>query len=276
MISPKRKDVCKYSAHGAYSGISFKKYKLPSSIVSALVTAVNHSLAEGTFKSYKTAERHITRCEKETKVKLRFPFGEKEILTYIGWLVACRKVSVSTIEKYLSGIRLVHLKKGFNVPALRPEIVKVVLTGLSQKEKIQIRIGKKVERLPVTISVLELIRHELKKSPWTVSKKRMMLTVLYLAFFGSFRIHEILPKEKFTFDPQTTLVGNNLSVEYWTEKKTKVLRIWLKCPKELRKGTGVMVELFPTNNHLCPNRAYEKWRHTSKVAKTALKPVLRN
>ena len=276
MKSPRQKEKSKYSAHGPYSEASFKKYKLPPSIVTALITAANHSLAEGTFKSYKTAEKHILRCEKDTKVKLRFPFGEKEVLTYVGWLATKRKVSVSTIEKYLSGIRLAHIKEGFNVPILRPDIVKVILTGLMQKEKIQIRAGKKAERLPVTLSVLELLRHELKKIGWSVTKKRMMLTICYIAFFGSFRIHEILPKEKMEFCPQTTLLGSNLSIETWTEKKTKVLKIWLKSPKELRKGNGIMVELFPTNNHLCPIRAFEKWRNSSKVAKTALKPMFRN
>ena len=71
-----------------------------------------------------------------------------------------------------------------------------------------------------------------------------------------------------TFDPQTTLLGNNLTIENWHDKDMKVMKIWLKSPKELRKGNGVMVEIFPTNNHLCPIKAYEKWRNVSKVAKT--------
>ena len=80
------------------------------------------------------------------------------------------------------------------------------MTGLAQKEKLELRLGKKAERLPVTISVLDLIRHELIKSPWPVARKRMILTVCYTAFFGSYRIHEIIAREK------TTLLGNNLRV----------------------------------------------------------------
>ena len=239
------------------------------------MAAANFSLAEGTFKSYGTAERHIIRCENDTNVKLRFPFGEREILTYIGWLINTRKVSARSVEKYLSGIRFAHLKEGYNVPAMRPEIVKAVLTGLSQKEKIKWRLGKKAERLPVTISVLDLIRHELIKAPWTLARKRMILTVCYLAFFGSFRIHEILSRDRMVYDVQTTLLGNNLKVEYWPEKDMKVLKVWLKSPKELKNGTGVMVEIFPTGNYLCPIRALEKWRKVSKLPKSELKPVFR-
>ena len=275
-LSPREKNRGKYSSQGAFSSRTFKHHNLPASIIVALVAASNFSLAEGTFKSYRTAERHIIRCENDTKVKMRFPFGERETLTYIGWLIKERKVSAQTVEKYLSGIRFVHIKEGYHVPSLRPEIVRSVLTGLAQKEKVDIRMGRKAERLPVTISVLDLIRHELIKSPWTVAKKRMILTICYIAFFGSFRIHEILAREKMTFDVQTTLLGGNLKVEQWTEKNSKVMKVWLKSPKELRNGTGVMVELFPTNNYLCPIRALEKWRKVSKVPKSEVKPVFRN
>ena len=276
MKSPKPKQNGKYSATGAYTTRSFKKHNLPATIVVALVAAANFSLATDTFKSYRTAERHIIRCEKETKVKLRFPFGEKETLTYIGWLINSRKVSAKTVEKYLSGLRLVHMKKGYNVPSLRPDIVKAILTGLAQKEKIDLRLGKKAERLPVTVSVLELIRNELINSSWSVARKRMILTVCYLTFFGSFRIHEILARENMSYDVQTTLLGNNIRIEYWPEKKCKVLKVWLKSPKELRRGCGVMVEIFLTNNHLCPIRASEKWSKISKIAKTEVKPVFRH
>ena len=275
-MSPKAKETGKYSSNGAYTVRTFKKHNLPASVIVALVAAANFSLAAGTFKSYGTAERHIIRCEKETKVKMRFPFGDKETLTYIGWLIGSRKVSAKTVEKYLAGLRMVHMKEGYNVPALRPDIVKAILTGLAQKERLDLRLGKKAERLPVTISVLDLIRHELIKSPWPIARKRMMLTVCYLAFFGSFRIHEILAREKMVFDVQTTLLGNNLKIEFWPEKKTKVLKIWLKSPKELKNGTGVMVEIFPTNNYLCPIKALEKWRRSSKIAKTEVKPVFRH
>ena len=176
-LSPREKNRGKYSSQGAFSSRTFKHHNLPASIIVALVAASNFSLAEGTFKSYRTAERHIIRCENDTKVKMRFPFGERETLTYIGWLIKERKVSAQTVEKYLSGIRFVHIKEGYHVPSLRPEIVRSVLTGLAQKEKVDIRMGKKAERLPVTISVLDLIRHELIKSPWTVAKKRMILTI---------------------------------------------------------------------------------------------------
>ena len=61
--SPKISKIQKYSGKGGYTTKTFEKYKLPPSIVTALVSAANHSLAKSTWKSYRTAENHIKRCE---------------------------------------------------------------------------------------------------------------------------------------------------------------------------------------------------------------------
>ena len=199
---------------------TFEKYTLPPSIVTTLISAANHSLAKSTFKSYKTAEKHILRLEKDLGIRMRMPFGTSETLLYIGWLKNTRKVAVGTIEKYLAGIRLMHLKAGYNVPALRPDIVQSVLTGLEQKENVEKRLKGKVDRMAVTVSVLKLIKHELKKKNWTIAKKRLIWAVCLLAFHGSFRIHELLSKASLEFDTTSTLMGKDIKVENWAENKS--------------------------------------------------------
>jgi hypothetical protein len=128
-LSPQARTIGKYSSTGPYSARSFNNHNLPANIMVALVASAIFSLAEGTAKSYGTAESHIIRCQEETKVNLSFPFREKEIVTYIGWLIDKRKVSAKTVEKYLSNIRLAHLKEEYHVPALRPDIAKTGSEG---------------------------------------------------------------------------------------------------------------------------------------------------
>ena len=90
MISPKAHTRVMYSKFGGYSTRSFPG--VPTSIVTALTMAANHSLAKNTWGSYQTAARHISRCEQFTGVRLRVPFGTVETLTYIGYLREVRKV----------------------------------------------------------------------------------------------------------------------------------------------------------------------------------------
>jgi hypothetical protein len=277
IVSPKATKKQKYSKFGGFSVNTFDKYKLPPSIVTTLISAANHSLAQTTFKSYKTAERHILRLEKELGIKMRMPFGTSETLLYIGWLKNTRKVAVGTIEKYLAGIRLMHLKAGHNVRALRPDIVQSVLTGLEQEENVEKRLKGKADRMAVTVSVLKLIKHELRKKNWTIAKKRLIWAVCLVAFHGSFRIHELLSKQSLEFDRTSTLMGQDIKVENWAENnsQTKVLKVLLKSPKEQKKGQGVMVEVFATRTEFCPVSAYQKWRKVSKVAFSSTKPAFR-
>ena len=39
------------------------------------------------------------------KVKLKFPMGPTDVLTYVGYLLEVRKVKGATVEKYMSGLR---------------------------------------------------------------------------------------------------------------------------------------------------------------------------
>ena len=75
-----------------------------------------------------------------------------------------------------------------------------------------------------------------------------------MAFHGSFRIHELLSRNQNVFDPDTTLLGNNVRLV-----KTKVdgvieeiLVVHLKSPKEELIRKGINVELFSTDTLTCP------------------------
>ena len=52
---------------------------------------------------------------------MSFPFSVATSLTYVGYLLKKRKVSASTIDKYLSAIRMCHLQKGVFSPWIRPD-----------------------------------------------------------------------------------------------------------------------------------------------------------
>ena len=78
-VSPKRSSRTKYSSDvkGGYTAKSFKDYRLPTSMVGALVSASNQSLALSTWSSYRTAENHLRKCEIDTGIKMRFPMDNR-------------------------------------------------------------------------------------------------------------------------------------------------------------------------------------------------------
>ena len=131
---PVKCTTSKYSVNvkGGYTAASFSNYRLPVSVIQAIVGASNQSLAKTTWDSYRTAEAHIKRCEEETGVRIRFPMDNRMTLTYVGWLISRRKVSSTTISQYLSALRVVHLKHGVLPSNLRPDIVQAIIEGKVQ------------------------------------------------------------------------------------------------------------------------------------------------
>ena len=79
--SPKKATKVKYSGNveGGFSTQSFSKFNLPPTIVGALVSASNNSLAMSTWSNYKTAESHLKQCERDTNIKMDFPMDDREI-----------------------------------------------------------------------------------------------------------------------------------------------------------------------------------------------------
>ena len=209
VISPKKTNKTKYSAYvkDGYNADSFTQLNIPNNLVGALVDASNQSLALTTWSSYNTAGNHVKRCELETGVKMSFPMDDRMVLTFVGWLIVSRKVSSASINQYISGLRVAHLKQGVLPGNLRPAIVAAILKGKENGENMS---GNKVPRLAMTVPVMKLLKALLAASKLALIRKRMVWAISCLAFHGSFRIHELLSRESTTYDPKTTLLGCNI------------------------------------------------------------------
>jgi len=87
--------------------------------------------------------------------------------------------------------------------------------------------------------------------------------VATLAFHGGFRIHELLARQESSFDPDFTLLTEDVVIV--EDKSGKKLTVRLKSPKEDRTGKVVVVDIHETKGSLCPIRAFENWRRGSQT-----------
>lgn len=123
--SGKFKPLCvygskKYGPSGMYNVDSFRKFDFGKSVTNILVHAANHSLANKTWATYNTVKNLLEKCENSMKSKFRFPMKQKDILTFISWLLTERRVKSKTIDVYISALRTIHLAKGVLIKELRP------------------------------------------------------------------------------------------------------------------------------------------------------------
>ena len=235
---------------------------VPEHLAPILASASNHGLAATSWKTYRVAERHLQSCIQDVGRNMEFPFSVGDTLTFVGWLVEKRGVKAKTVQIYLAGLRMAHFQRGlFNVN-LYTDIVRHVLTGLKQVDLINEKKGGSIERLPVTMEVMEQIKLRMLRCGWNLSKKRLVWAVVTMAFSGSFRIHELLSRDPQKFDPSSTLLARDVSSEMVKDgnKWEKVIKVFLKSPKERRLKMGLTVDVFPTATYLCPVAAYEKYQ----------------
>merc|ERR1712105_44441 len=140
-----------------------------------------------------------------TGADMSLPFNGDKTLEFVGWMIE-KQYKSRTMSSYLSAVRMFHIACGFNEPCLREPIIKMILKGQDNWDKIQEKIIGIIGRLPVTIKVMKLLKVNLCKANWPILEKRLFWAVACMPWSGSFRIHELLSKEKGEICEQTTLM----------------------------------------------------------------------
>ena len=262
----------KYNTEGFAEKATFTGLGVSERYAHLLSNTCNLALAHNTKSQYKTAVKHMERIEKDLSIDMSLPFTIAKTLNYVGYLMDERGCSSSTISQYLSGVRMLHLCRGFDADSLRPPIVNMILKGRTHWDNVQKTLQNKPRRLPVTIKVLKYLKQAIHEREWSTEKKLRLWCICCLMWNGSLRVHEVLSKSKDEFDPITTLTMNDVEILAPGETpEVSILRIHLKSPKERRIGNGVKLEIFENKTFCCPVRAWNKWK--KNVVLKAVNPV---
>ena len=84
-------------------------------------------------------------------------------------------------------------------------MVNLILKGREHWESIQETFENKPRRVPVTISVMKYLKRVLTVTNLTDEKKICLWLICCILWNGSLRIHELLSRNKDSFNPITTL-----------------------------------------------------------------------
>jgi integrase len=251
----------KYGGSGSCSTHLFSKLNIPEAARQSLANISNHAIAKKTWSSYKTAERMLDRCRRETEQRLDLPLSNESTLVFLDWLLRVRKVKAGTINTYLAGVRQLHIILGLEEPNLRSGQVTLVMKGLTNLEATEKRRRVYKGRLPVTLALLKMLKHRIRSQKWPTSKKFLVWAVCSIAFHGGFRIHELLARSSTIFDPDFTLLGQDAKIQHCLidGRQTKCIEIRVKNPKESKAGSIAIIDVFETGGQTCPVKAFEKW-----------------
>lgn len=243
----------------------------------ALARKANYGLAASTKESYQTAVNHLKRCEDETGADMSLPFNDNQTMEFLGWMEA-RGLKSRSMSTYLSGVRAIHIASGYKDPFLRDPLVKLILKGQDNWDKLQDRLSGKLGKLPVTKDIMMLIKKNLIKAKWSNIEKRLLWAIFTIAWSGSFRIHELCSRRKEEYDSQTTLLWRDITFSEikLAGETIQSVGVHVKSPKVDTIGAGDCIQVFQLNNFMCPAKAMEKYREESKLKEEPEMPVFRS
>ena len=261
----------KYSSQGAITAATFMQFNIPHELAIKMAGDANMALANNTKSNYNTVKNNISRCEIAMETDMSFPWDSSKVLTFLAYLLYSRNVTAKTANCQLSGVRMAHLELLLDCPCLRPPIVKLLLKGKEHWESVTKIMSGKPKRGPMTIDLMLLMKRKLYEALWSHERKFLFWSAATLQWNGSTRTHEILSKQQTNFDPQQTLLFENvelLKVRIGSETR-EIIKILIKLTKEDRVGCNTVLEIFGNNSFLCPVRAIKHYIETigSKIRK---------
>ena len=96
------------------------------------------------------------------------------------------------------------------------------------------------------------LKESLHNAKIPLHKKRLIWFTATTCLLGSFRIHEVLPKEQNSYDKSTTLMRDDVKFTHLKSggKMTRAVTLLLKNPKEDKTKHGVRIDIFETEGPL--------------------------
>ena len=262
----------KYSTDGPFTEGSMRGLGVPERYVGIFADAANGGNSRRTWKQRRTVLRTIEKCARETATPLDFPWGDRELQTYVGWSMEEGKKG-NTITQYISNVASLHREMGLQMNVANKHLITTVVKGHGNLAE------NAPGRIPMTPDLMFHLKLKLSRSNLPVPERRLVWVIATTLFQGSFRVGELLSPTKKKFCPDSTLLGSDINWESATlgGRQVDLLKVRVKCPKETRGHQVVDVELFDLSDcfYNCVS-AFRKWRGASSLPLDPNLPLFRH
>ena len=196
---------------------SIKDVMLTSKLLDAKTTdlckdmekLVMHSVTKNTWSRHCSAWKLFDEFCKIYSLSNVLPIKIECIRSFATWAVSRKGLKESTVKAYISSLNIAHALSNNSTCNLNSDqCVKMVLKGAKNLEGLS---GKKsIVRMPMNIHLLNVLGHRISETSWSEFSKQAFWTACLTSFFTSCRMGEILPTHEKGFDPDTTVLWQNV------------------------------------------------------------------
>ena len=169
------------------------------------------------------------------------PLTERNLCLFVAFL-ATEGLQAKSISVYLAALRRLQISAGHSPPPQSSWLwLHYVLRGVKLSQTARPRV-----RLPITAAVLTRL-YQVWSSSGDTYRVRLLWATACLAFFGFFRLGEILPTTSSSPPP---LLLSDVAVD--SRSAPSLVRVTVRRAKNDPFGKGVDVYLGKTDQLLCP------------------------
>jgi integrase len=211
------------------------------------------AIATGTWDKYKSAFNKYTMYCVTHAIEIRWPIRECYVNGFVLWCLGEEDLAPDTVKSYI--FALSHLQQVFGfgkIPFSQNSIAKFLVKGAKNWKTTH---EPQKKRDTITLPRLQKIFKAISKSSWPELNKTTFWCLCLVAFYGSFRLGELLAKQPKNFDKTTTLLTKHVTYD----DKNNTWTIWIKSPKT-GNAQGENVYLFPVpQKDFCPVEELKKY-----------------
>ena len=176
------------------------------------------------------------------------PPSEQTLILY-GTHVASYS-SHSNVKLHMAAIKHFTITAGHYLDFKNFHRLYLLLKGIKRAHGKRYSLPK---RQPITPSLLHLIKQNLFNSSRAYEDKLMLWAALTTAFFGFLRVSEYTSTHKTKYDPQSTLLYQDLTLD------NDIANVNIKASKTDPFREGTVIRLASNNSPLCPILALREY-----------------
>jgi hypothetical protein len=222
-------------------------------------------LSANSWNRYNSALNSWGSYIEHTGKQFNWPFNVGLVRGYVGWAINVKHLQPDTVRVYLSDLKLAHELRNKNTEAFDDFFLKKMLKGADHL-KMYSDIKNKT-KLVMTFQMLRILGHEIVKSDWTAEKKKIFWGASCLAYFGSFRMGELLAKTK----------GGESENLKWGDVNFRPdgsALLNIRFPKIVKNIQGDFVDIFSLEGKsYCPVTCLKALAKSTDISKNAKRNV---